>query len=37
MMNESGVYLMDNDEFLCFVDVMMEYYSGEVEVDCDDD
>ena len=33
-MNE-GVYLMDADDFLCFVDAMTEYYSEEVEVDDD--
>ena len=31
-----GVYLMDNDAFLDFVDAMTEYYSKEVEVDGDD-
>ena len=31
-----GVYLMDNDAFLDFVDKMMEFYSGEVEVVSDD-
>lgn len=30
---ESGVYLMDEDAFLDFVDVMMEYYSEEVVSD----
>lgn len=34
-MNE-GVYLMDNDAFLDFIDKMTEFYSGEVEVDGDD-
>ena len=34
-MNE-GVYLMDNDGFLDFVDKMTEFYSGEVEVVSDD-
>ena len=31
-----GVYLMDNDAFLDFVDAMMEFYGSEVEVDVDD-
>ena len=31
-----GVYLMDNDAFLDFVDKMTEFYSGEVEVVSDD-
>lgn len=31
-----GVYLLDEDAFLDFVDKMMEFYSGEVEVDVDD-
>ena len=35
-MSESGVYLMDEDAFLDFVDKMQEYYNGEVEVDVDD-
>ena len=34
-MNE-GVYLMDNDDFLSFIDAMQEYYSKEVEVVSDD-
>ena len=25
-MNESGVYLMDEDEFLQFIEAMAEYY-----------
>lgn len=32
-----GVYLLDEDAFLDFVDKMMEFYSGEVEVVSDDD
>ena len=28
-MNESGVFLMDEDEFLCFIDAMVEYYNDE--------
>lgn len=36
-MNNEGVYLLDEDEFLDFIDKMTEFYSGEVEVDCDDD
>ena len=31
-----GVYLLDVDGFLDFVDKMMEFYSGEVEVEVDD-
>ena len=31
-----GVYLLDVDGFLDFVDAMTEYYSNEVEVDVDD-
>lgn len=27
MSSESGVYVMDVDEFLCFIDKMQEYYS----------
>ena len=36
MSNGAGVYLMDNDAFLDFVDKMMEFYGCEVEVDVDD-
>ena len=32
MMNESGVYVMDVDEFLCFIDALQEHYNDE-EVD----
>lgn len=35
-MADSGVYLLDEDAFLDFVDKMMEFYSGEVEVVSDD-
>ena len=35
-MNNDGVYLLDNDAFLDFVDKMSEFYSGEVEVVSDD-
>ena len=28
-----GVYVMDNDAFLDFIDKMTEYYSEEVDVD----
>ena len=35
-MNNDGVYLLDNDAFLDFVDKMTEFYSGEVEVVSDD-
>ena len=31
-----GVYVMDNDAFLDFIDKMTEFYSGEVEVVSDD-
>ena len=33
---DSGVYLLDVDGFLDFVDKMTEFYSGEVEVEVDD-
>ena len=33
---DDGVYLMDNDDFLDFIDKMQEYYNSEVEVDVDD-
>ena len=33
---DSGVYLLDVDGFLDFVDKMMEFYGSEVEVDVDD-
>ena len=35
-MADSGVYVMDTDAFLDFVDAMTEFYSNEVEVDTDD-
>ena len=35
-MNNDGVYLLDVDGFLDFVDKMTEFYSGEVEVVSDD-
>ena len=35
-MMDSGVYLMDEDAFLDFIDKMTEFYNGEVEVDGDD-
>ena len=35
-MMDSGVYLMDTDAFLDFIDKMTEFYSKEVEVDVDD-
>ena len=31
-----GVYLLDEDAFLDFIDKMQEYYNSEVEVDVDD-
>ena len=31
-----GVYLLDEDAFLDFVDKMMEFYGSEVEVVSDD-
>ena len=33
---DSGVYVMDADAFLDFIDKMQEYYNSEVEVDVDD-
>ena len=33
---DSGVYLLDVDGFLDFVDKMMEFYGSEVEVEVDD-
>ena len=33
---DSGVYLMDTDAFLDFIDKMTEYYNSEVELDVDD-
>ena len=36
-MNNDGVFLLDNDAFLDFVDKMTEFYSEEVEVVSDDD
>lgn len=33
---DNGVYVMDNDAFLDFVDKMTEYYNSEVEVISDD-
>ena len=35
-MADRGVYVMDMDAFLDFVDAMTEFYSNEVEVDGDD-
>ena len=35
-MNNDGVFLLDTDGFLDFVDKMTEFYSGEVEVVSDD-
>ena len=35
-MMDSGVFLMDTDAFLDFIDKMTEFYNGEVEVDVDD-
>jgi len=35
-MKNSGVFLLDVDGFLDFVDKMTEFYSGEVEVVSDD-
>ena len=36
MKNSSGVYLMDEDGFLDFIDKMAEFYGSEVEVVSDD-
>ena len=35
-MNNDGVYLLDEDAFLDFVDKMTEFYGSEVEVVSDD-
>ena len=35
-MNNDGVFLLDNDGFLDFVDKMAEFYGCEVEVVSDD-
>ena len=35
-MNNDGVYLMDTEGFLDFVDKMTEFYGSEVEVVSDD-
>lgn len=35
-MNNDGVYVMNNDAFLDFVDKMTEFYGCEVEVVSDD-
>ena len=35
-MNNDGVFLLDVDGFLDFIDKMTEFYSGEVEVVSDD-
>ena len=35
-MNDSGVYLLDNEAILDFVDKMTEFYGSEVEVEVDD-
>ena len=32
-MNESGVYLMDVDEFLCFIDALQEHYNNDGDSD----
>ena len=29
MKNSSGVYLMDNDGFLAFIDALQEYYNND--------
>lgn len=36
MSNDAGVYLMDNDGFLAFIDALQEYYNDDVDVDGDD-
>lgn len=33
MSNNEGVYVMDADAFLDFIDKMQEYYNKEVDVD----
>ena len=35
-MNDSGVYLLDEDGFLAFIDAMSEHYNNDDEVDGDD-
>ena len=35
-MNESGVYLMDNDGFLAFIDALQEHYNNDDDVGGDD-
>ena len=32
-MNDSGVYLLDEDGFLAFIEAMREYYNKEDDVD----
>ena len=29
MSNECGVYLLDTDEFLCFIDALQEHYNND--------
>lgn len=29
MLNEAGVYLMDNDGFLDFIEALNDYYNGD--------
>ena len=36
MSNDAGVYLMDNDGFLAFIDAMSEHYNNDDDVDGDD-
>ena len=36
MSNDAGVYLMDNDGFLAFIDAMSEHYNNDDNVDGDD-
>ena len=36
MSNESGVYLLDEDGFLAFIDALQEHYNNDDDVDGDD-
>ena len=35
MSNECGVYLLDTDEFLCFIDALSEHYNNDDGGDVD--
>ena len=36
MKNSSGVYLLDEDGFLAFIEAMSEHYNNDDDVDGDD-